>query len=199
MPFGLTGAPNTFQRLMDFLLVDHKNAMVYLDDVVVYSEDEESHHGHLREFFEILRRAKIKLNLKKCSIEKEEIEFLGHVVNATGVYPDPKHLQQIKELSPLTNIKGVQSFLGLLGYYRKFVENFSKMALPLTELLKDITTFHWGAEQQKALKNLKQKLLEAPILITPDPNKPYMLQTDASSFAVGAVLSQMDDKIEIIR
>ena len=75
MPFGLTGAPNTFQRLMDFLLVDHKNAMVYLDDVVVYSE--ESHQGHLREFFEILRGAKIKLNLKKCSIGKEEIEFFG--------------------------------------------------------------------------------------------------------------------------
>ena len=194
MPFGLTGAPNTFQRLMDFLLVDHKNAMVYLDDVVVYSEDEESHHHHLREFFEILRSAKIKLNLEKCSIGKEEIEFLGHVVNATGVKPDPKHLQHIKELSPPTNIKGVQSFLGLLGYYRKFVENFSKMALPLTELLKDITIFYWGAEQQKAFEILKQKLLEAPILITPDPNKPYMLQTDASNYAVGAVLSQMDDK-----
>ena len=129
--------------------------MVYLDDVVVYSEDKESHHEHLREFFEILRGAKIKLNLEKCSIGKDEIEFLGHVVNATGVKLDPKHLQHIKELSPPTSIKGVQSFLGLLGYYRWFVENFSNMALPLTELLKDILL---GGESTKGLRDFETKI-----------------------------------------
>ena len=176
MPFGLTGAPNTFQRLMDFLLVDHKNAMVYLDDIVVYSDTEKAHVEHLRHLFEILRKADVKLNLEKCSIGKAEIAFLGHVINAEGVKPDPKHLQHIRELLPPKNVKGVQSFLGLLGYYRKFVPNFSKLALPLTELLKDITTFHWGPAQQEAFETLKSKLLEAPILMTPNPNKPYTFQ-----------------------
>ena len=193
MPFGLTGAPNTFQRLMDFLLVDHKNAMVYLDDIVVYSLNVTEHLEHLRHLFVILRKAEIKLNLEKCSIGKAEIEFLGHVINARGVKPDPKHLQHIQELSPPKDIKGVQSFLGLLGYYRKFVLNFSKIALPLTELLKDITRFDWGERQQKAFEELKQKLLEAPILMTPNPAEPYILQTDASNYAMGAVLSQLDD------
>ena len=194
MPFGLTGAPNTFQRLMDFLLRNLSCAMVYLDDIIIFSPNEEQHVQDLKAVFSVLTTAGLKINLGKCAIGKTEIQFLGHVISAQGISPDPSLTQKVRDCPIPKNVKQVQSFLGLASYYRRFVPQFAKIVQPLTKLVRKDQKFIWQQEQDEAFHLLKHKLVTSPILSYPDLTKPFLLQTDASNEAVGAVLAQKDDE-----
>jgi len=193
MPFGLTGAPNTFQRLMDYLLKGLKCAMVYLDDIVVFSPNEEQHVCDLDVVLSVLHEAGLKVNLEKCDIGKQRIQFLGHIISAAGISPDPSLTEKVRECPMPKTVKEVQSFVGLASYYRRFVHQFAKIVQPLTKLIRKDQKFVWSQDQEEAFATLKDKLVTAPILAYPDLTKPFILQTDASNEAVGAVLAQKDE------
>ncbi len=196
MPFGLCNAPATFQRLMDEVLRDllWKFVMVYLDDVIVYSETFEDHLEHLNEVFDRLEVAGLKLNPEKCSFVKSKLEFLGHIVSDKGIQTDPAKVQKVKDFPVPQNITQLRGFLGLTSYYRRFVPNFSKIASPLNKLLKKGVVYEWTMVQQQAFDDLKGRLITSPILIFPNFEKQFVLLTDASTFGLGAILSQYDDQ-----
>lgn len=166
---------------------------MYLDDVIVVGRTFEEHLRNLRDVFARLRAAGLKLQPKKCHLCSPEVEFLGHVVSAEGVSTDPKKIEKVANWPVPTSKKEVQQFLGLANYYRRFVENFAKIAKPLHRLTEKTTKFEWSADCQAAFEHLRQKLVSAPILAFPDLEKPFILDTDASDMGIGAVLSQMDD------
>ncbi|GET52748.1 hypothetical protein PTSG_12973 [Rhizophagus irregularis DAOM 181602=DAOM 197198] len=196
MPFGLTNAPASFQRLMDKVLKEYLNnfVIVYIDDIMIYSENFEDHLRHIKLVLEKLKEASLILKLKKCIFGKTEIEFLGHVVGKNGLKPSPGKVEKIQKLTAPTNIKGVRSILGLCTYYRKFIKDFSKIVKPITSLLRKDEKFEWGIKQYEALKILKRKLTEEPVLRQPDWTRKFILITDASGIGLGAVLAQKDDK-----
>ena len=192
MPFGLKAAPSTFQRLMNrvFLGMTGSRCVVYLDDVLVFGESLQEHNERLREIFEKLRQFNLKIEPDKCEFLKTELNYLGHVVTSEGVKPDPQKVKAIKEFPTPKNTTDVKSFLGLAGYYRKFIPQFSKMAKPLNDLLKKDNAWQWEQEQIESFHLLQTALTQEPVLQYPDFTKPFILTTDASGFAIGAILSQ---------
>src|SRR2546430_6870432 len=173
MPFGLKNAPATFQRLMNHVLQEYlyKFAVVYIDDILIYSKTFEEHMEHLEKIFEKLKEAELMIKLKKCKFCESNIEFLGHVVGRDGVKPDPGKIEKIKNLKRPTNLTTLRGVLGLFSYYRKFVKNFTRIAKPMNELLKKDNEFKWTEKQQEAFETLKRKLIEYPILGYPDYEK----------------------------
>ncbi|CAK1587698.1 unnamed protein product [Parnassius mnemosyne] len=192
MPFGLKGAPSTFQRLMNTVLSGTQglHCFVYLDDCIIYSHDLQSHMGKLRLVFERFRDFNLKLQLDKCEFLRREVTYLGHVITDKGVSPNPDKVKSVSNYPIPKNPKEIKSFLGLVGYYRRFIDNFSKITKPLTSLLKRDVNFNWTQEQTQAFNLLKEKLTSAPLLQYPDFSQPFIVTTDASNYAVGAVLSQ---------
>jgi hypothetical protein len=164
--------------------------MVYLDDILVFSPTFEQHLATLESIFERLIGANLKIKLSKCDWARTELNYLGHVINTKGKMPDPKKVSAIKDLPPPRNVKDVMSFLGKVGYYHKFIDNFSDLAYPLNQLKRKGQAWVWGHEQQKAYETLKDKLCTAPVLRHPDFTQPFVLQTDASGYGLGAVLTQ---------
>jgi transposase InsO family protein len=198
MPFGLCNAPATFQRMMDVALADVKTkfALVYLDDVIVYSRSEHEHVEHLRQVFERLRGAGLHLKATKCKFVRRELPFLGHIVSADGVKVDPAKVQAVTEYKRPSDVRKLRAFLGLAGYYRRFIEGFSRRAHPLTELTKDVP-FTWTADCDRAFADIKAALTQAPVLAYPQPERPFVVAADASGYGLGAVLSQIgDDGVE---
>jgi hypothetical protein len=195
MPFGLMNAPATFQRLMDnvFYDVTWKFVLVYMDDIIIYSKSLEDHCAHLEQVLQLLIKAGLKLNPDKCDFFRKQILFLGHLVSEEGIEPNPTLVEKIKECPPPISKRKVRSFLGLASYYRRFIKNFSKIAKPLYELTKQNINFRWSEDCQKAFEHLRTCLTTKPIVIYPDFSKPFILHTDASDFAIGAVLAQLDD------
>ena len=198
-PFGLTQAPAYFQRLINKVLADLDFAFGYLDDILIYSPDVPTHLVHMRQLFQRLREADLKLNREKCNFFKSHIQYLGHLILGEGIKPLPEKLESIKEMPPPTTPKEVKQFLGLIGYYRKFVPRFTDVARPLTNLTRLDQPFEWSDKCQASFELLKEALIKEPILRFPDPNKPYTLYTDASKYAWSCVLTQqythdMDDK-----
>ena len=194
LPFGLTGAPATFQRCMNFMLMDTTHAMVYIDDIIIFSTTFSEHLDDLREVLERLWRAGLKVKPSKCEFAKKKVKFLGHIVSADGIQPDPTNTDKVKNFKPPKTVKEIQQFLGLASYYRRFIKNFAHIAAPLSELTRRDKDFIWTERQQKAFEELKERLLNPPILRYPDMKKGFLLMTDASGFAIGAVLGQKDDK-----
>lgn len=192
MAFGLTGAPNTFQGAMNTTLhpVLRKCALVFFDDILVYSRTLEEHVQHLRQVFTLLAHDQWKVKMSKCRFAQQSISYLGHIVSHQGVSTDPSKIDSIKQWPQPQNIKELRSFLGLAGYYRKFVQGFAVIARPLSDLLKKGMPFVWTPVHQLAFEALKNALMEAPVLALPDFGKPFQLQTDASDSGVGAVLLQ---------
>ena len=193
LPFGLTGAPPTFQRCMNIILMDASHAMVYIDDILIYSTTFEEHLKDIETVLIRLKNAGLKLKPSKCEWAKNQISFLGHIISKDGIKPDPKNTNKIAEQGPLKNVKEVQRFLGIASYYRKFIKNFAKIANPLNQLLTKGNKFNWTTECDEALSKLKAELTNPPILKFPDFNKPFLIMTDASAYAIGAVLSQNDE------
>lgn len=192
MPFGLKNAPSTFQRVMDNILVGIQNerCLVYMDDIIVYSPTIQEHLSRLKEVFSRLRKANLKIQPDKCEFLRKEVAYLGHLITQNGVKPNPDKIEAIESFPQPENPKEVKSFLGLAGYYRRFIPNFAKISKPLTKLLTKDTPFIFDFECKESFKNLKTALTSDPILIYPNFEEPFLLTTDASAFAIGAILSQ---------
>lgn len=192
MPFGLKNAPSTFQRVMDNVLRDliGKECLVYIDDIVVFSVSLEEHIEKLTKVFQRLREWNLKIQVDKCHFLKKEIEFLGHVVSQDGIKPNPAKIEAIKSFPIPKTTKEIKGFLGLLGYYRKFIQDFAKITKPLTKKLRKGEDIDLDPEYVQAFEKCKTLLINDPILQYPDFSKPFNLTTDASNYAIGAVLSQ---------
>ena len=192
MPFGLMSAPATFQRLVDTMLrgIQYDTCMAYLDDIIVISSTVAEGITRLREVFERIRMAKLKLKAEKCDLFKEEITFLGHVISADGVKTDPKKVAAIRDYTVPLYVTDVRGFLGMCSYYRRFIQGFSKLTKPLNDLTKKDSARCWLKEHTDAFEELKRQLSDTPVLAYPREDCTYILDTDASSFAIGAVLSQ---------
>jgi hypothetical protein len=192
MPFGLTNAPSTFMRLMNEVLRAFigRFVVVYFDDILIYSKSLEDHLDHLRAVLDALRDARLFGNLEKCTFCTDRVSFLGYVVTPQGIQVDQAKVEAIHSWPVPTTVTQVRSFLGLAGFYRRFVKDFSTIAAPLHELTKKGTTFTWAAAQQDAFSVLKDKLTHAPLLQLPDFNKTFELECDASGIGLGGVLLQ---------
>lgn len=192
MPFGLKGAPGTFQRMMNKVLsgLNGLKAFVYLDDIIIYAKDLPDHSQKLTEILERLRQFNLKLQPLKCEFLRKEVTYLGHQITDEGVKPDPKLVECVQNFPVPQNVKGVKSFLGLSGYYRRFIQNYGQIAKPLTSLLKKDVPFKWSDLCQQSFEKLKNLLINYPILQYPDFTRPFNLTCDASNYAIGVVLSQ---------
>ena len=194
MPFGLCNAPATFQRLMDRVYdgIAWKFVVVYLDDTIVYSRTFDDHLRHLNEVFYRIRKAGLRLNIEKCNFWMQRLPFLGHIIAPSGIAPDPAKIEAVQKIRLPRNVTELRSFLGLAGYYRQFIQNFSAIAKPLNRLLQKDEPYRWTHVQQEAFIELKNRLTAAPILAYPDFRKTFILATDASYYGFGATLSQLD-------
>ena len=196
VPFGLAQAPAYFQELMTGVLKDLPFAMAYLDDIIIYSSTPEEHLEHIRTVFKKLHDAKLSMKLSKCHFFTKEIQYLRHILGKEGIKPVPAKTEAIKVMHPPVNPKQVHVFLGLVGYYRKFIKNFAKISKPLTMLTRMDVKFEWKEIHQDAFMKLKEAIIQAPILQYPDTTKPYIVYTDASDDACGVQLSQIHDGTE---
>ena len=190
VPFGLAQAPAYFQLLMNPVLEGLSFAMTYLDDIIIFSNSEEEHLLHLEEVFHWLRKAGLKMKRSKCDLFKSQIHYLGHLISEDGISPLPDKLDSIKNMPVLKCMKEIRQFLGLTGYYRKFVPRFADISRPLTRLTRKETTFNWTPRCQKSFELLKSYLCGEPILKYADTSQPYTLYTDASKYAWVGVLTQ---------
>ena len=194
--FGLTQAPAYFQKLINDVLRGCNFAMGYLDDIIIYSRSEKEHLEHLEEIFIRLKGAGLKLKLEKCCFFKKHIQYLGHLISADGIQPIPEKIESIAKMPTPKNPKEVKQFLGLVGYYRKFVPRFADISRVLTHLTKKDVEFKWTPECENCFLILKEFLQQAPILRYPDPQASYMLYTDASKYAYAGVLTQHNEGID---
>ncbi|KAL0355493.1 UNVERIFIED_CONTAM: Transposon Tf2-12 polyprotein [Sesamum radiatum] len=192
MPFGLTNAPATFCTLMNQVLHGFLDefVVVYLDDIVIYSRTLAEHVEHLRQVLARLREYELYAKVSKCSFTQETISFLGHFVERGRIRMDPKKVQAIEEWQPPSDVHDLRSFLGLANYYRRFVKDYSKIARPMTDLLKKTEAWNWTPQCQVYFDDLKRAMVTDPVLALPDMSKPFMVETDASDFALGDVLMQ---------
>ena len=182
VPFGLAQAPTYFQLLMNKVLKGLEFAMTYLDDIIIFSQNELQHLELLEIVFSHLREAGLKMKRSKCDFFKSEIHYLGHLISPEGISPLPNKLDSIKHMPVLNSTKEIKQFLGLTGYYRKFVPRFADISRPLTTLTKKDTKFEWTPACQKSFELLKETLCGEPVLKYADTSKPYTLYTDASKF-----------------
>jgi len=195
MPFGLTNAPAVFQRFINFVMSDFldKFVVVYLDNILIYSNSLDEHIDHVSKVLQALQDNYLLVKLEKCVFHVKEIEFLGHIITGKGIKTDPAKIAVVKDWPVPTSIKEVQSFLGFCNYYRRFIKNFSIVVNILFSLTRKESKFIWNSEHQEAFMKLKELLTSAPVLILPDPAKQFIMETNASHFALGCVLSQYDD------
>ncbi|KAJ0916075.1 putative nucleotidyltransferase, Ribonuclease H [Helianthus annuus] len=197
MPFGLTNAPAVFMDLMNRVCKPYldKFIIVFIDDILIYSKTQSDHEQHLRLTLELLKKEQLFAKFSKCEFWLKEVQFLGHIVDEQGIQVDPSKISAIKDWDTPTTPTEVRSFLGLAGYYRRFIENFSKIAVPLTALTQKNQPFEWGSKQEEAFQTLKQKLCDAPILTLPEGNDDFVVYCDASKLGLGCVLMQRNKVI----
>ena len=189
-PMGVAGMPSIWSRLMNQLFGHLPFVVVYLDDLCIFSRNHEEHAQHLRIVFEILKKNQLYIKKSKCAFARSSVEFLGHMVSAKGVQMDERKVSAIVNWPTPRTLKEVQSFLGLAGYYRRFIPQFAEIARPLSQLAKKSVVFSWTSECTKAFQVLKTALQQAPVLRLPDFEKRFVVATDASKHAIGGVLSQ---------
>ena len=192
MPFGLCNAPATFQSLMQLILQErlNKSVVVFIDDILIYSNSEEEHLEQVEWVLAQLQKWRLYAAIKKCTFMKSEVTYLGHLISANGISVLQQKVKALADWPELRSAKETRSFLGLAGYYRKFVKDFSHIAAPLTELTKQSQAWKWGPEEVKAFNDLKAAMTSTPVLLIPRMDLPFTVTTDASGYAIGAVLSQ---------
>jgi hypothetical protein len=201
LPMGLKNSPSIFQRAMQDMLRDLDFCHCYIDDVIVASESPEEHLHHLRILFERLRSSKVLAKGTKAMLFRTKVDFLGHVIGADGVPPQQKKVEAVANWPTPSSVFDIRAFLGLAGYYRKFIYRFSALATPLNALLKDNAEWKWEpSEEETSFQQLKTALTTAPLLVLPDKgaamdgSAPFRIQTDASLAAMGGVLMQDQGK-----
>lgn len=197
MPFGLTNAPAVFMDLMNRVCKPYldKFVIVFIDDILIYSKNEKEHEEHLRKILELLKEEKLYAKFSKCEFWIPTVQFLGHVIDSQGIHVDPAKIESIKDWATPTTPTEIRQFLGLAGYYRRFIEGFSKIAKPLTKLTQKNIKFEWGDKAEEAFQLLKDKLCSAPILALPDGSEDFVVYCDASHKGLGAVLMQREKVI----
>ncbi|KAJ9541992.1 hypothetical protein OSB04_028498 [Centaurea solstitialis] len=192
MPFGLTNAPAVFMDLMNRVcrpMLD-KSVIIFIDDILIYSKTKEDHVVHLIEVLETLRRERLYAKFSKCDFWLQEVQFLGHLVNREGIKVDPAKIEAVMKWEVPKTPTEIRSFLGLAGYYRRFIQDFSKIVVPLKRLTRKNVKFVWGEEQQKAFELLREKLCKAPVLTLPEGVDDMTVYCDASYHGLGCVLMQ---------
>ncbi|GJV71552.1 putative reverse transcriptase domain-containing protein [Tanacetum coccineum] len=196
MPFGLTNAPAVFMDLMNRVCRPYldKFVIVFIDDILIYSKSKEEHEVHLKLILELLKREKLFGKFSKCEFWLQEVHFLGHVVNNEGIHVDPSKIEVVKNWKPPKTPTEIRSFLGLAGYYRRFIVNFSKIAKPLTLLTQKNKKFDWGDEQENAFQTLKDMLCDAPILALPEGTDDFVVYCDASNQGTNVVADALSRK-----
>jgi hypothetical protein len=192
MSFGLTNAPAYFMYQMNKVFMEYldKFVVVFIEDILVFSKNEEEHAKHLRLVLQKLREHKLYAKRSKCEFWLREISFLGHIVSNGGISVDPSKEKDVLNWKPPTTVFEIRSFLGLVGYYRRFIEGFSKLAKPMTTLLEKNAKFIWSEKCQANFEELKKKLTMAPVLILPDLSKSFSIYCDASCQGLRCVLMQ---------
>ena len=195
MPFGLCSAPATFERLMETVLagLNWQICLIYLDDIIVIGRTFEDKINNLDKVLTKLRDAGLKLKSRKCQLFAREVEFLGHIISREGIKTDPRKTEAVREWPRPENVHDVHSFLGFCSYYRRFFPKFAEVAKPLHCLSEKGKNFIWSDECESAYQTLKNRMGEAPVLAHPDFKQPFILDTDASDLAIGAVLSERLD------
>ena len=200
-PMGIKDAPAGFQRAINSVMYGLASVRCFLDDILILGSTKDEHLANLRKVIERLHNAQLSIKISKCRFFETSLKFLGHIISETGLSPDPAKIEAIKKMKQPTTVKEIQGFLGLVGFYRKFIRNFSKIALPLTNLVKGKNIkgartspkIHWNDEAEKSFQTLKTILTEEVILKFPDFNKIFEISCDASDFSIGGALHQRDD------
>jgi hypothetical protein len=192
VPFGLTNAPAIFMNLMNKVFMPYldKFVIVFIDDILIYSKDKAEHAEHLRITLQVLREHQLYAKFSKCEFWLDQVEFLGHVISKEGIAVNPNKVQSVLDWQAPKNAKEIRGFLGMAGYYRRFIEGFSKIAGPMTKLLRKNVPFVWTEQCEQSFQTLKEKLTTAPILAVPEPGKDYIVYCDASKHGIGCVLMQ---------
>ena len=196
VPFGLKVSTPALLRALDNKLEDLTFLLRFVDDMLCLSTNIQEHFEHLEILLQRLIDCNITLNFAKCKFVQKEVKFLGHIISEKGITQDPEKLDKIKNFQRPRNIKQLQSFLGFLNFYSKFVDKYAEIAFPLFELNRKNIRFKWKENHQEAFESLINKFIELKTLAFPDPMKPYILRTDESGFAISAILSQMDENNE---
>jgi len=196
MPFGVTNAPSVFMEFMNriFHAYFDRFVVVFIDDILIYSKSEEEHAEHLKIVLQVLKEKKLYAKLSKCEFWLNEVSFLGHVISDSGIAVDPSKVDAVSQWETPKSVTEIRSFLGLAGYYRRFIEGFSKLTLPLTQLTCKGKVFVWDVQCENSFHELKQRLTTAPVLILPKSDEPFVVYCDASKLGLGGVLMQ-DNKV----
>jgi transposase InsO family protein len=203
MPFGLCNAPSTFQRLMDTVILPEYRSFIetYIDDVMTHSASFDEHILHLEKLLQSLTKHNLTVKLSKCKFAQRKVKFLGHIISHKQIKMNPESVEKILEWqrpqSGVNGVKALRGFLGMAGWYRKFIKNFSHIAKPLYELTKKGVKWEWSNACEQAFKTIRDALTKYPVLMAPDPNKDYILETDASDEALSATILQYDDNNEL--
>ena len=195
MPFGLTGAPSTFQHYINDVLREYLDIFctAYLDDILIYSNSLKEHQKHVKLVLQALKTAGLQVEIEKCEFHTTETRYLGLIIGIEGIQMDPKKIETVKNWKQPQNLKDIQAFLGFANFYRRFILGFSTIVKPLTALTKKGAHFHWNEACNKAFQLLKDRFIEAPILRWFDPERRIIVETDSSDFVSGGILSQPDD------
>ena len=198
MPFGLVSAPSTFERCIENVLrgLQWQTYLIYLDDIIIFSQTFEDHLENLTEVFKRIKNAGLKLKRSKCEFLKQKIKFLGHVVSEEGISTDPEKISAVADWPAPTRVTEIQSFLGFCFYYRKFTPRFSHIASPLSNLTRKDVKYKWTENCESAFNKLKDMLMTAPVMAYPTDKDEYILDTDASDLAIGGTLIQVQNGIE---
>jgi hypothetical protein len=196
MPFGLTNVPATFQELMNSIFAPllRKFVLVFSDDILIFSSSLQEHKQHLLMVLQLLRSHQLKVKMSECMFATKIVEYLGHVISGAGVSMDPSKIVDIISWQKPTTVTQLRGFLGLTGYYRRFVKHYGIICKPLHESLKK-DGFKWGQELDQAFKQLKEAMTTPPVLALPNFELPFVLETDACAIGLGAVLMQMGKPI----